>query len=76
MSGNPGAKGEFQGREQMTECRCPKCRQRHSMKLFWVGRIPADKFCPNCRNLADRCSSSFVDPTTTKRGTSSTKGAE
>lgn len=41
----------------MTPCECPRCNKSHDLKLFWVGKLPAKKFCDNCRRLADRASS-------------------
>ncbi len=32
------------------ECICPKCRQRHIMNLYWIGRGTPRKYCPTCRS--------------------------
>jgi hypothetical protein len=46
--------------EKLTPCRCPKCEHSHEMRLFWVGMIPALKFCPKCLATNSFISSSFA----------------
>jgi hypothetical protein len=35
------------------ECICPKCQQKHSMPLHWIGRGTPRKFCNRCRDWAE-----------------------
>jgi len=31
------------------ECLCPKCGQKHTMNIYWIGRGTPRKFCLLCK---------------------------
>lgn len=34
---------------KLTPCVCPRCECDHEIKLFWIGKLPAKKYCKPCR---------------------------
>jgi hypothetical protein len=38
-------------RKTLVECICPKCRERHSMKMYWIGKFTPWKYCKHCKNI-------------------------
>lgn len=42
-----------------TDCICPRCKKKHQLKLFWVGKLPARKFCLACIAINSNFNSSI-----------------
>ena len=40
-----------EARKALVECICPKCRERHFMKIHWIGEFTPWKYCKQCRNI-------------------------
>ena len=52
---NPHAARETgNGLYKKTPCRCPCCKEPHTLVLFWTGNLPAPKFCKGCSQNATR----------------------
>jgi hypothetical protein len=45
----PYSKRGLSSEQPFTECVCPKCEKRHSMRLKWIGRGIPKKFCERCK---------------------------
>ena len=35
------------------ECICPKCQQKHSVVIHWIGRGTPRKYCNRCRDQVE-----------------------
>jgi len=47
--GNPYK--DFKVAEKWTKCVCPRCQQPHKLRLFWIGKLPAKKYCEPCDKI-------------------------
>jgi Zn ribbon nucleic-acid-binding protein len=39
--------------KRFVKCVCPNCRKNHKLFIYWVGSIPARKFCKKCGKIKD-----------------------
>jgi uncharacterized C2H2 Zn-finger protein len=40
---------EFEGKDPLTDCRCPRCGKVHRIRLRWTGRGQPRVYCESCR---------------------------
>ncbi len=46
----------------VVKCVCPRCEVEHVMRIYWTGKSKKiRKFCPNCKNIANRFSVDKID---------------
>jgi len=41
--------------KKFTDCICPRCETKHKMRLYWVGKLPARKYCWTCNKAVIEC---------------------
>ncbi len=45
---------DYHSGAKWTNCICPRCGKLHRKDLFWIGNLPARKFCDACQGIAER----------------------